>query len=288
MAYQTGTYSGPVDLLTLLRTFVLANGWTQNGWTADGTGNRLHIQKGSMYYNLRSGAGEDDVFAGTSNATTTPYAIYLNGSTGYAGGSPWDRQPGSPESETGEGAAAGKVSQTQATYHMFAQADTIILFVECDDQYRQIMFGQTSAGYHIFGASGNARWPEDDAFLVNASDGSMSALYEGVWTFGDSTSKELQLPNNSYSILNRTILVRSAVQFRGNALLLPAHIMRTSGSGQISTPYFYLGDIRGLKSMYVGGHSDGDVITYAGDEYVVSVTDPSLSGIYQAGVAALK
>tara|TARA_R110002167_G_scaffold89910_4_gene242580 strand:- start:1248 stop:2144 length:897 start_codon:yes stop_codon:yes gene_type:complete len=298
MAYQTGTYTGPVDLLSKFHTFVSNNGWTVNSFTADGTGHRLHIQKGSLYFNLRSGAGEDDVFNGQSNLDTTPYALYLNGSTGYAGGSLWDQQPGSINSASGNGASIGKVKQTLATYHFFATTESAAMFVQCDDQYRQMVFGQTSLGYPVFAGCGYARFSDGSEFFRLGDQGYSSVLFDGTWTYGGTTSRDLQMPlwfsstnpTSTNALMTFELLKRAGVQFRGNALLVPSHILRTGGTSYATTPFQYVGDIKGMKCMNVTGYSDGDTITYAGDEYVVSVPTPSGTyfSTYSFGVAALK
>lgn len=57
-AYSTGVPTGPSDLLQKLVAFLAANGWTTNMSQAEGSGWRAHMQKGSIYVNLRAAVNE--------------------------------------------------------------------------------------------------------------------------------------------------------------------------------------------------------------------------------------
>lgn len=52
MSYQTGTPSDVNDLLDKLRLFLVANGWTINGWLTvpGGTGKALHVSKAGSFF----------------------------------------------------------------------------------------------------------------------------------------------------------------------------------------------------------------------------------------------
>jgi len=103
MAYYSGTATGPTDLLDKIRTALVAEGWSENDYSADGTGYRLHVQKvaqsggPTMYFNLRSAVAETGTTLtedndGGSDGTVT--GILINGSTGYDAGEDWHKQPG--------------------------------------------------------------------------------------------------------------------------------------------------------------------------------------------------
>ncbi len=95
MAYETGSAASPSDLLDKLRLFLASNGWTVNLWTAVGSGYRLHVQKGELYFNFRS-AVDEYIFQEQSPSTLYRYGIGIMGSDGYNAGSNWDAQPGAP------------------------------------------------------------------------------------------------------------------------------------------------------------------------------------------------
>ncbi|WOR80334.1 structural protein [Pseudomonas phage PSP2] len=99
MAYETGSATGPNDMLIKLRDFAAAQGWTVNRDVAAGSGRELCLSKGTAYFNLRSYQNENVIINGSGSAGR--YGIAINGSDGYAGGSAWDRQPGYPLRSSG-------------------------------------------------------------------------------------------------------------------------------------------------------------------------------------------
>jgi len=90
MSYETGTATGPNDLLDKLRLFCIAEGWTINRNTSITGGTELCINKGTNYINMKSGENINLRVNGT--ATNNKYGILINGSDGYDAGDDWDRQ----------------------------------------------------------------------------------------------------------------------------------------------------------------------------------------------------
>lgn len=167
MAYQTGTATGPDDLLDKLRVWLNSNGWTVNGWATDnstyetwtglvGTGKRLHVQKTAgdstvMYFNLRS-VNRGVVFEDYHNTQTKVGGKYyaeltglaLNGSTGYSGSNTWDKQPGYMQSTGGSwGVAITELSLTSIpAYYFFQDGDTVVVCVEYQSgKFQWLAFG---------------------------------------------------------------------------------------------------------------------------------------------------
>ena len=169
MAYQTGTSTGPADLLDKLRSFLIANGWAVNLWAddnttyaswagIDGTDKRLHVQKTAtdstvMYFNLRSiirgfpfgdSYNNTPQYAGKYKHEVT--GLCLNGSTGYDGGMAWDLQPGSTR-RTDNGLSNGVcITELSVTaipaYHFFQDGDTVIVCIEYQSgKYQWLIFG---------------------------------------------------------------------------------------------------------------------------------------------------
>jgi hypothetical protein len=137
MAYQTGTASNPNDLLQKLVTFLTANGWTQNMSQADGTGWRAHLQKGTVYVNLKSTIGAVNPWAFTPNpapgASDAALHIYLG--TGFSGAANWNAQAGGPilnGTSTTTGTSMPLPTGAVSAYHFFsdATADNIVVVVE--------------------------------------------------------------------------------------------------------------------------------------------------------------
>lgn len=144
MGYQSGTSTGPNDLLDKLRTFLIGEGWTVNDYSADGTGYRLHVQKvaqsggPTMYFNFRSAIAEtgttltEDNDGGTAGTVT---GILINGSTGYDGGETWDNQPGYPYNVNDSNRSYAMVMSPMSisaipAYYFFAIGDSIHVVVE--------------------------------------------------------------------------------------------------------------------------------------------------------------
>lgn len=92
MATATGTASNYLDLLTKLRDFLVANGWTQIGGTASGA-----IAADSEFVSVQGpGLTDDDEILVTlqpfSNPANNAYSIRVRGHTAYV--SPGTSQPG--------------------------------------------------------------------------------------------------------------------------------------------------------------------------------------------------
>ena len=94
MAYETGSATGPNDMLIKLRDFAAAQGWTVRRDAAAGSGRELCLSKGASYVNMRSYQNENLIINGYS--ASGRYGIAINGSDGYSAGATWDRQPGYP------------------------------------------------------------------------------------------------------------------------------------------------------------------------------------------------
>ncbi len=136
MAYETGSATGPNDMLIKLRDFAAAQGWTVNRDVVAGSGRELCLSKGTSYFNLRSYQNENVTINGSGAAGR--YGIAINGSDGYAGGSAWDRQPGYPLRTSSSGGDQGHANLPLPiyfgpfpSYHLFApDSKTIYLELE--------------------------------------------------------------------------------------------------------------------------------------------------------------
>ena len=146
MAYQTGVFTSPKDLLQKLDAFVTGLGvglkWTKDLGADDGVGGvgwRLHLHKGGVYVHMRAslsgeavGAFFEDAALGHGNGNS---AILIYGGEGFDSAASWRRQP---NSILGNGVSfvvgAGCLLNTGAgtAYHFFADAsgDNLICVVE--------------------------------------------------------------------------------------------------------------------------------------------------------------
>jgi len=203
MAYESGIFLSPNDLLDKLRVFLLAQGWTVNSHTTDGSGYRLHVQKTAadstvMYFNFRSAnnEGSTSVIENYGDDTTTG-GLLVNGSTGYNAGSRWDKQPGySYDTFNSNKAFAGMISPiSTSTYYFFAVDDSVHIVVEvAAGKFQFISFGLlakqgTYTGGQFFSASGNSNsfdeiWEDDwygpNYFTVVVSNAPTGAVYVDV------------------------------------------------------------------------------------------------------------
>lgn len=96
MSYQTGPSTSPVALLDSFVAFLIAVGWVQDQYTAEGTGKRAHLHKGTKYVHMRSFINENDQYLG-AGAGLFGSGIAIIPATGYA--VPpinWYVQPGAP------------------------------------------------------------------------------------------------------------------------------------------------------------------------------------------------
>lgn len=105
-AYQTGTATGPTDLLQKLVTFLVAQGWTSDASASYGAGWRAHLHKGSQYVNLRAivneAANASTVWGSGSGASSTAgYGLALYLGDGYSGAAAWNAQSGGPKDSGG-------------------------------------------------------------------------------------------------------------------------------------------------------------------------------------------
>jgi len=176
MSYEAGVSTGPNDLISKLKIFLEAEGWTVNLYAAIGAGYRLHVQKTAadateMYFNFRSAIAETGTTLITENnygsANGTVTGLIVNGSTGYDVGELWHVQPGysenSGQADKSFGCCMTQMSTTAIpAYYFFTpnnDADTVHIVVEVTAGKFQFMsFGLldkqgTFTGGQFFSAS---------------------------------------------------------------------------------------------------------------------------------------
>lgn len=131
MAYETGTATGVNDLLSKLRTFAAANGWTENKWGAQGSGYWLNISKAGHYVNIVS-----DPSAGAGS--NPGHFLRCYGATSYNSGAAYTAQPNT----SGLVLVNGLGTSSLSSYHFFAYADYIHCVIEVTSGiYRHLHFG---------------------------------------------------------------------------------------------------------------------------------------------------
>lgn len=290
MAYESGSATSRDDLLDKIRGFALANGWTVNGWADDGGGKRLHIQKGTLCFNFRSGSNEP-IFGYYSMT-----GICMNGSSGYDGAQPWYSQPGHTASTSGGawGVSIVAVSGTIPAYHFFTLGSSgICIVVEYQvGKYKWLVLGELdkayagnySGGQFISGSDGADNYERNIVLSFDSGTNWRSSFgvyldidgQTGKWRGNDAISGTGRLAQphgmfttNMTSVFQLSItaaLQRSSYNaFTGLTALIPIYITAERDGGF----YSYVGKVPNMRLLNIRGLSPGDEITLGSDTWKV-------------------
>lgn len=127
MSFQSGTATGPTDLLQQLVTWLEGIGWNLDRSQTDGGmgGWRAHLDLDGVFVNLRAKqtTGSDPIFAGEADAGGYCIALYLG--TGHDGSFAWNAQAGAPLDGTTSaviGASMWLTAGPYTNYYFFADA----------------------------------------------------------------------------------------------------------------------------------------------------------------------
>lgn len=221
MSYESGTSTGPNDLIDKLRIFLVADSWTVDDFSSVGAGYRLHVHKAAsdatnMYFNFRSAIAETGTTLITENnnggASGTVTGLIINGSTGYDAGELWHHQPGKCENGSSQSyggcMTAMSVSAIPA-YYFFSTGDSVHIAVETTaGKFQFISFGMlykqgTITGCQYFSASFSTHEPTTEyagtqvyspkyftVLVAGSSSGSVYITADGTtsWRRTDSSS----------------------------------------------------------------------------------------------------
>ena len=162
MAYETGTASGPADLINnRLTAFAIAQGWTV---TTLADGNKS-IHKGDAYFSFLPG---------------TDY-IFIHGNTSVDAGANWDAQPG----KNTHYAAVSNCAGPFIAYHFFAGADYIHCVIEVSaGVFSNFSFGTlekagTYTGGQYFAAT---RWYDNANYRNYPNTGYHAVMFDSTST----------------------------------------------------------------------------------------------------------
>lgn len=276
MPYETGVATGEDDLLDKIRIFLVANGWTQNGWAADGDGYRLHLQKGTQYVNFRS-TNTNPSFTENTNSH-----IWLAGSEGYNGALAWDAQPNSsPKSLLRD------IGGTYVAYHIFLNGDCCYVVVEqTSGIFRHMAFGRiTKVGlapaqsgcfvgaiYWVPGSTAGDNTYHSVLFDSTYNTGRYTSYirldvdsYTGTWIpFSYSQTPAVIGPCRIYGLCSDLFLCQPNT-FNALAILQPLMCLAKRPSGLYS-PIGYPPDI---TEIHLGNYSPADEFTLGADTWKV-------------------
>ena len=316
MAYESGAYTDQYDLLAKIKTFLDTGGgdgtWTVNSYIANtqkypsgvGAGQyRLHIHKGSLYFNLKSCNDSNPWEFYAADHTFSGIALY--GSTGYSGAGNWDKEPGYPYGTTTAKPCGVCISSitSAGTYYFFSSTDLVIICVEyTGGKYQWLCFGQIQklgafTGGEFFSGS-NSSYDTNNGITLGGSNPRFLAhsFYQGEVTFvrlndagyntwrtsgsyradlGITTTKQRcrtsmissgRAITASYNyVLGCDLIVHSPNSFSGVAPFVPVYVFAERADGFFS-PLGYLDIIRSVNMQY---KSAGDEIVFGADTWVL-------------------
>ncbi|WP_422451833.1 hypothetical protein [Endozoicomonas sp. ALC066] len=186
--FETGSATDVNDLLTRVQTVLTSNGYTLQQSGSEGTGRRVHLSKGDLYINLRSGVNNEDPISNSGFRWTTawnwnrykgnPRVYYstdwlaVNVGSGFDDSEDWREwynQPGVQIEVAGNKGKAQFLETHGAIpkYWMFLQdnpSDAFWLIVEwAPGRYSWLAFGnvQKSSSYNGGRFYGASRWIND-------------------------------------------------------------------------------------------------------------------------------
>lgn len=304
MAYQTGSYVDANDLLDKIRLKGIAEGWIVNKYEAIGLGDRLHMNKGSVYMNFRSTLNDVEF----TNNIGSRYGVASYLGTGYDGGQDWDKQPGN----TFDGVLLGGFLYTNngiGEFHIFTLPNAICVYCDSPVAKEQMVFGETSLGFPITSVSSLVNTSTIRSMLssLNGPTGVYNSydanqvVYDSIKYPEDNIrlNPKINMPIFTGTLFSEGIikplctdlLNNSVNQLRGNSLLISTHIVYSTvvGSQTFGRDTEYLGVIEGLFVLTLSGIEDYQTITYGAEEYVASYLYKENSSPQNTyGVAALK
>lgn len=267
MAFQTGTSSGPSDLVTLLATFAAANGWTV-GNTSDGY---------KVLRNTTLGIN----FSVSWDASN----IYIRGCTGYNSGSNWLSQPGiAPVS-----AHCNQLTGPFKTYYFFGTGQYLHVVIETTTNiFKHIAIGLLNknstytggeyfdASYHNTGVNEN-NYP-DAPYHRYLFDGSSSNTdLARVRVVADGYDWRPYSNASAVAVNHVKGCVRAAWSITG-ALFgysISAFNQRTTlvpiilAAGRPSSLYSLIGSPPDIRQVKMNNLNPGQIITLGTDEWYV-------------------
>ncbi len=137
--YTSGAATTLTNLIDAIRVFCVAQGWTNNHYSDDGAGKRLHLSKGSVFVNFRTTANEN--FSAITDLATASNlnSLWVNISTGFdSSATAWYKQTGAinrfispPSNNNPRYDYTGIVNITgSVTYHLFSFDNQIYVIIE--------------------------------------------------------------------------------------------------------------------------------------------------------------
>lgn len=267
MAFQTGTSSGPSDLVTLLSTFA-----TANGWTVSNTSDSFKVFR-STALNIYFSVSWD-----ASN-------INLRGCTGYDSGANWTSQPGvAPVSAT-----CNQLTGPFKAYYFFGTNQYMHVVIETTTNiFKHVVFGTLNknstytggeyydASFHATGINDN-NYPEStnhrylfDGCSNNTDKARLRVVADG-YDWRPYQSATVVATNHVKGCVRASSTITGAVAsysinaFNQRTTLVPIVL----AVGRPSSLYSLIGSPPDIRQVKMDNLNPGQVITLGTDEWYV-------------------
>lgn len=268
------------DLLDKLKTFALANGWTELEDTSD----KLVLQG--------EGSGSDEIIVAIqkyANVGGDSYGWRLNGYAAYQSGYDFLSQPGAIQPVNGYGAASMPLWNSTIPYWFIVSGRRIIVVAKVSTTYQacylgfylpfaspnqypyplcvggsRVDFSSSSARYSLTGGQSSNFWT-----ALNSAGGTGSLftrLPGGAWCNHVNVSAANGVTTGMYPY-NMPDVSQFRQALDGSPVLTPIEIQ-----SYIGTPSLYtnrLGELDGVFHVSGFNVSAEDVVTIDGDDYLV-------------------
>lgn len=293
MAYETGTATGPADLIAKLETFAIAQGWTVSAQTTSAASGTTPLSKTGKVFS------KGDLVFGLGYDTTD---VYLCGATAVNGGANWNVQTGTSITTTSATTLCriNDMTGPYQSYHFFAgtSPDHIHVAVEVTaGLYRHFCFGSLiKHGAYTGGAYFGGVWwrtaivtsfyqsavPDSGyhAVLFDAESSSTASS-----SAGGAVRADIDAKTNNWMFFNdasahngnrakgvirtngilESLHERSPSEFNQLTPLLPMPIAVERAASQTSMA----GYVPNMRYVNVTNFTPGEVVTIGPDEWVV-------------------
>lgn len=249
--YTSGTITTPNALITAIKDFAQANGWTVDTYT-ESTNYRLHLHKGDLHVDMQQ---------------TSTSVITLYGCTAYASGSAYNAQPGASASKTISSLTSGSqyylVSVVGGIYVVTSSSNVSVAgFVSVQDK-----IGGWTGGAVVVGSQTSS------SYAFDATSYGYAQLYiDGAWT---PTTTAGGLKGNLQRI---QVSGQQPCQYNATIVQVPACLF--VGLSTDGTKLQPVGYAPGLYRCSGGNiYSTGDIITIGSDDYLILPAGSWAAGI---------
>lgn len=209
MGYQAATFTDQHDLLDKIKTFCLANGWTQDVYSAGASPSTrgelmMHNARGLYIAMASHYSGDASIYPANGLTTTKSYdwdGIALIGATGYTALNDWQDHPGANTFQRNSlqhwAVSTSRFGDTGGDYWISGDGDGVAVVIRVGTVHWQIAFGHVDGGPASWAGTLNGAyyWATSGIYLESAN-----AQYEHITTGQSSSPPTNEIYNNSGAI----------------------------------------------------------------------------------------